>query len=154
MEAAERHDAGAGSLDRLRVPRSSLLGLSMLALFALVPGCTHHRLEINTVKQAETVVDLEYRQILDNLAMFCLNPEALPSLVMLKTGASQVGDTGTLGFLGVAGLTTSTPSVTTFGSSPTITGTRTIVDQWGSSPVTDDNNLLLLRKAFRCRPGP
>jgi hypothetical protein len=40
-----------------------------------------------------------------------------------------------------------------FGNSPTIAGTRTIVDQWGSSPATDDNNLLLLTKAFRSALG-
>jgi hypothetical protein len=156
MEAAETHDPGAGLVARPRAPRSSLLGRLTLALFALVPGCTPYRLEINTAKQAQTVVDLEYRQILDNLAMFCLNPEALPSLVTLKTGASQVGDTGSAGFLGTSGLVSagsSTGFFSSFASSPTITGTRTIVDQWGSSPVTDDNNLLLLEKAFRCALG-
>src|SRR5271166_2245698 len=148
MEAiAKKRGTMAGLLDCRRTPRSSFLRLSIVALCALAPGCAYRRLEINTVKQAQTVVELEYKQILDNLAMFCLNPSALPSLVTLKTGASQVGDTGTLGFLGVAGLNT------TFGSSPTVTGTRTIVDQWGSSPVTDDNNLLLLSKAFRCALG-
>ena len=121
--------------------------LSMIALCALAPGCAHRRLQINTVKQAQTVVELEYQQILDNLAMFCLNPAALPSLATLKTGATQVGDTGTLGFLGVTG------NKGTFGNSPTIAGTRTIVDQWGLSPVTDDTNLLLLSKAFRSALG-
>jgi hypothetical protein len=127
-----------------------------IALCGVAPGCAYRRLELNTVKQAQTVVDLEYRQILDNLAMFCLNPTALPSLVTLKTGASQVGDTGTVGLLGVSGLATGnggSGSWGTFGASPTITGSRTIVDQWGSSPITDDNNLLLLRKAFRCALG-
>jgi hypothetical protein len=117
------------------------------ALTAPAPGCTSQRLQINTVSQAKTVGDLQYQQVLDNLAMFRLNPAALPSLVSLKTGASQVGDTGSLGFLGVAGLDSK------FGSSPTVSGTRTVVDQWGSSPVTDDNNLLLVRKAFRSALG-
>ncbi len=107
------------------------------------------------MNQANTAVDLEYRQVLDNLAMFCLNRDALPSLVTLKTGASQVGDTGTLGFLGVTGFATgdNVPINTSLGSSPTLSGTRTIVDQWGSQPITDDNNLLLLNKAFRCALG-
>lgn len=144
MEASEtvrepgRPWPAAGHESRLIV-----LVLAMLTLSMLAPGCTQHRLQINTASQAQTVVDLQYQQILDNLALFCLNPATLPSLISLKTGASQVGDTGTLGFVGTAGLNTR------FGSSPTLAGTRTIVDQWGSAPVTDDNNLLLVRKAFR-----
>jgi hypothetical protein len=152
MEATETHGARTASLDRRRVPRSRFLGLSAAALCTLA-GCTAHRLEINTIKQAQTVTDFEYRQILDNLAMFSLNPQALPSLMTLKTGASQVGDTGTAGFLGTSGLSTGSGFYSSFGSSPTITGARSIVDQWGSSPQTDDNNLLLLRKAFRCALG-
>jgi hypothetical protein len=154
MEATRGSETGTGLSDR-RAPRSRILGLSVAALCALA-GCTAHRLEINTVKQAHTVTDLEYRQILDNLAMFSLNPDALPSLVTLKTGASQVGDTGSAGLLGVSGLVNGELKGNvfgTFGASPTVTGTRTIVDQWGSSPQTDDNNLLLLRKAFRCALG-
>src|SRR5208283_1085864 len=133
--------------DCLHAPGSIYLILGMIALCAIAPGCAHRRLEINTVKQAQTVVDLEYQQVLNNLAMFSLNPAALPSLATLKTGATQVGDTGTLGFLGVTG------NKGTFGNSPTIAGSRTIVDQWGLSPVTDDNNLMLLRKAFRSALG-
>jgi len=129
--------------------------MASIALCGLAPGCANRQLQFSTARQARTVVDLQYQQVLDNLAMFCLNPSALPSLVSLKTGATQVGDTGSIGFLGVAGLATGAMKAfnTTFGSSPTITGTRTIVDQWGSSPVTDDNNLLLLSKAFRCALG-
>ena len=100
-------------------------GSARFAICALA-GCTAHRLQINTIRQAQTVTDLEYQQILDNLAMFSLNPAALPSLVTLKTGASQVGDTGSAGFLGTSGLINGTVSngfFTTFGSSPTLTGT-------------------------------
>ena len=152
MEAIESSETGTGS-DCRRAPRSSILGLSAVALSALA-GCTAHRLQINTIRQAQTVTDLEYQQILDNLAMFSLNPAALPSLVTLKTGASQVGDTGSAGFLGTSGLINGTVSngfFTTFGSSPTLTGTRTIVDQWGSAPVTDDNNLLLSAQGLPMR---
>jgi hypothetical protein len=146
MEATEKSETGTGLSYRRRAPRSRILGLSVAALCALA-GCTAHRLEINTVKQAQTVTDLEYRQILDNLAMFSLNPEALPSLLALKTGASQVGDTGSVGFLGSTDLTHD------WTSNPNFVGTRTIVDQWGAQPITDDNNLFLLSKAFRCALG-
>jgi hypothetical protein len=148
MEATDTGPAAVVSTPgRPRAAGSVYSILGAIALCALAPGCTYHRLQINTAKQAQTVIDLQYQQVLDNLAMFYLNRAALPSLVTLKTGASQVGDTGTLGFLGVTG------NKGTFGNSPTIAGTRTIVDQWSSSPVTDDNNLLLLSKAFQSALG-
>jgi hypothetical protein len=146
-----RVDSAAGlPLSRWRTPLIAAIVLSSLTL-----GCASRQLQISTTRQAQTVVDLEYRQALDNLAMFHLNPSALPSLVTLKTGATQVGDTGSVGFLGAVGLATGATQALnkTVGSSPTLTGTRTIVDQWGSSPVTDDNNLLLLSKAFHCALG-
>jgi hypothetical protein len=95
--------AGGASPDWPHAPGSTYLIWGMITLCALAPGCAYRRLEISTVKQAQTVVELEYQQILNNLAMFCLNPSALPSLTTLKTGATQVGDSGTLGFLGVTG---------------------------------------------------
>jgi hypothetical protein len=155
MEGAQdKPEMVAASANRHPTTQWNLLKLSIVTICAIASGCTYHRLENNTVKQAETVVDLQYRQILDNLAMFRLNPDTLPSLVTLKTGASQVGDSGSAGFLGTSGLINGSGTVfSTFGSSPTLTGTRTIVDQWGSSPVTDDNNLMLLSKAFRCALG-
>jgi hypothetical protein len=148
MEARAMNRAGGGAPQG--GPHASRLGaalLGLLPLFGLAPGCASRQLQRSTLNQAQTLAPLQYQQVLDNLAMFGLNPASLPSLAMLKTGATQVGDTGTLGFLGIAGLNT------LFGSSPTVAGTRTVVDQWGSSPVTDDNNLLLLRKAFQSAWG-
>jgi hypothetical protein len=127
--------------------RSRTAILCALALGAAMPGCTSRRLQINTAHQAQTVVDLQYRQILDNLAMYCLNPTALPSMMALKTGASQVGDTGSVGFLGATDL------MYRWTSNPNVAGTRTVVDQWGTSPLTDDDNLMLVRKAFRSALG-
>ena len=110
-------------------------------------GCTTTQLRVSTVRQAKTLTETQYEQVLDNLAMFCIDANALPSMVSLKSGSTQIGDTGTLGFLGVAGLSTQ------FGSSPTIAGSRSIVDQWGTAPVTDDNVLKVLRMAYKNATG-
>jgi hypothetical protein len=134
--------AGAARGAALRC-RFARIILSALVACAPAAGCAYRQLQWSTGRQAQTVVDIQYQQVLDNLALFCLNPSALPSLSSLKTGATQVGDTGSLGFLGVAGLDTK------FGSSPTIAATRTVVEQWGSAPLTDDNNLLLVQRAFQ-----
>lgn len=124
-------------------PSLCILTMSLACLH----GCASKQLQRSTVRQVRTLTDLQYQQVLDNLAMYKLNREALPGIAVLKTGATQVGDTGSLGFYGVAGIETK------FGASPTIMGTRSIVDQWGLVPVTDDNALKLLRKAFQCATG-
>lgn len=121
---------------------ASLLALALAGL-AATTGCTSLQLTRSTARQAATVNDLLYQQVLDNLAMYCLNPHALPSLATVKTGATQVGDTGSVGILGVAGLDSPV------GASPTLAATRSVVDQWGTAPVTDENALALGRKAFQ-----
>ena len=110
-------------------------------------GCTATQLRISTVRQAKSLTETQYEQVLNNLAMFCIDPNALPSLVSLKSGSTQIGDTGQVGFLGVAGLDTK------FGASPTVSGSRSIVDQWGTAPVTDDNVLKVLRMAYQTATG-
>lgn len=120
--------------------------VAITAVFVAL-GCTTRQLRVSTVRQARTLTDIQYEQVLNNLAMFCINPDSLPSLVSLKSGSTQIGDTGQLGFLGVAGLNT------LFGSSPTINASRSVVDQWGTAPVTDDNVLRVLRMAYRTATG-
>ena len=116
---------------------------NFLVLICGVCGCTNTQLRVSATRQAKTLTDTQYEQVLNNLAMFCLDPYALPSLVVIKNGSTQIGDTGTLGFLGNAGL------MSAFGSSPTIAGSRSIVDQWGTAPVTDDNVLKVVRMAYQ-----
>jgi len=126
---------------RLTGAWAPLVALTLGGLVATT-GCTSAKLTRIAAQQASSVTDLQYRQVLNNLAMFHLNPHALPSLANMKTGATQVGDTGTLGILGVAAL--DSPA----GVSPTVAATRSVVDQWGTAPVTDENALSLCRKAF------
>jgi hypothetical protein len=127
--------------------RAFTCSVTVLLLSLLSTGCTNAQLRVSTIRQAKTLTETQYEQILNNLAMCALDPDSLPSMVSLKSGSTQIGDTGTLGFLGVAGL------MTTFGSSPTISGSRSIVDQWGTSPVTDDNVLKLLQMAYQNTHG-
>lgn len=111
------------------------LGLAML-------GCTDAQLRRSTVRQASTLTELQYQQVLDNLATLCFDPNVLPWHVALTTGSAQVTDSGTAGIsfdLG-GGVTTTHPSF--FGS-------RSVVEQWGTVPVTDEPTLRLLRMAYQ-----
>lgn len=115
----------------------------ILLIFAVVctAGCTAGRLRQRTINQCSTLPELEYQQVLGNLAMFVRNPSALPWHVNLREGTTQITDSGTAGALVDLG----PPAVT----QPQIFGSRTAVAQWGMSPVIDPTELQLLRIAYR-----
>jgi hypothetical protein len=117
----------------------------ILALALAASGCTGHQLRKSTVGQARTLTDLQYQQVLDNLAIFSLDPSTLPWHVSLKTGVAQVTDTGSAGaMLSIGSRVTAAPNVL---------GTRSVVEQWSTVPVTDDMTLELLRIAYRNAMG-
>jgi hypothetical protein len=108
-------------------------------------GCTTGRLRQRTINQGSTLPELQYQQVLDNLAQFAANPYALPWHVNLREGTTQITDSlsgGTALDLG--------PPVTWF---PQLIGSRTAVAQWGMSPVIDATELRLLRIAYRRAHG-
>jgi hypothetical protein len=104
-------------------------------------GCTSNRLLRGTIEQAGTLTELQYQQVLNNLAMFCANPGAMPWHVNVRDGSTQIADVGSAQYVG--------DWHRAFGSHPTILGSRTVVEQWSMSPVTDDTELKLLRIAYR-----
>jgi hypothetical protein len=108
-------------------------------------GCTSRHLCQRTVNQGRTLPELQYQQVLNNLAQFAVNPSALPWHVNLKEGTSQVTDSVSGGALADLG-----PPVST---EPQLFGSRTVVAQWGMMPVTDATELRLLRIAYRRAHG-
>jgi hypothetical protein len=117
----------------------------LLILPFLLTGCTTTKLRTSTVSQAGSLAELQYQQVLNNLAMFCSNPDIMPSLVNLKDGSAQIADVGSASYLG--------DWHRAFGSHPTVLGSRTVVEQWSVSPVTDDNELELLQLAYKRAVG-
>jgi hypothetical protein len=112
-------------------------------IIVLVPmlGCTSTRLERSTIEQAGTLTELQYQQVLNNLAMFCTNPGALPWHVNLRDGSAQIADLGSAQVI-----LDWHRAITTH---PQLLGSRTVVEQWGMDPVTDDLELKILRIAYR-----
>src|SRR6185437_3836360 len=92
-----------------------------------------------------TLPELQYQQVLDNLALFAANPAALPWHVNLREGTTQLTDSATAGAL----LDFGPPAVT----QPQVFGSRTAVAQWGMAPVIDATELRLLRIAYRRAHG-
>jgi hypothetical protein len=124
----------------MRLTRIGLvLGLACLA------GCTSGRLRQRTINQGATLPELQYQQVLDNLARFASSPDSLPWHVNLREGTTQVTDS----LSGGAALDLG-PPVTWF---PQLLGSRTAVAQWGVAPVIDATELRLLRIAYRRAVG-
>jgi hypothetical protein len=112
----------------------------VVSLFCLV-GCTAGRLRQRTINQGSTLPELQYQQVLGNLALFATNLSALPWHVNLREGTTQITDSATAGAL----LDLGPPAVT----QPQVFGSRTAVAQWGMAPVIDATELQLLRIAYR-----
>ena len=91
--------------------------------------------------QANTLPDLQHQQVLDNLARFADNPSALPWHVNFREGTAQITDS----LSGGAALDTGPP----VGWFPQLLGSRTVVAQWGMTPVINATELRLLRFAYR-----
>jgi hypothetical protein len=108
-------------------------------------GCTSRHLRQRTIGQGSTLPELQYQQVLNNLAQFATNPDGLPWHVNLKEGTSQVTDSASGGAVVDLGPPASTE--------PQLFGSRTVVAQWGMAPVTDATELRLLRIAYRRAHG-
>jgi hypothetical protein len=108
-------------------------------------GCMSERLRQRTISQGATVPELQYQQVLDNLALFSINPAALPWHINLREGTTQITDSASVG----AAVDLGPPTETL----PQLFGSRTAVAQWGGTPVIDTLELRLLRIAYRRAHG-
>jgi hypothetical protein len=122
---------------RLRATGVAALAIALL----LVTGCGHLPLARRTVQQAATLTDMQYQQVLNNLAMFSCNPNALAWHVKITGGVVQLADQGG-GY--VAGNLGGPGSV-----APNVTVQRNVLGQWNVEPVIESGDLELLQIAYR-----
>jgi hypothetical protein len=129
--------------------------MPVLAILLATCGCqTHRALCDNTLRTTGTLTDLNYQQVLNNVAMFVANPSSLPSVAVINAGTVTVADQKTFN-------TSATYSPTlTFaqqggGALPILTllfnpsGQRIVTENWSVAPVTDVDNLRRIRCAFQ-----
>jgi len=115
----------------------------VILIFALstLTGCTATKLGNSIVDQTATLTNLQYQQVLGNLARLHSDPWALPSQVILHDGSAQIQDNRAVNATLFLDAHNNLP--------PSLTGSRTVVEQWGVRPVTDDTELRLLRLAYQ-----
>lgn len=106
-------------------------------------GCTHKALQRRTVAQASTLTDLQYQQVLDNLAMFRCNRAAMPWHAKLSGGVVSVTDQGTGAF------ETEFP-----GEKLLFNAERGILAQWDIDPAVEADDLVPLALAYERAANP
>ena len=124
--------------------------LLLLAVLSVSAGCTHRQLASSTVLTAGTVMDIHYRTVLNNLALFSCQPEALPNHIRLADGVVQINDQA--GFGGAGGFTAFTSSrigIDRFGPA----ASRGVSEQWGSDAIGDPRDLKALQDLYRTALG-
>jgi hypothetical protein len=118
-----------------------------ISLALLAGGCTHAQLERSTLNQGTTLADLQYKQVLDNLAAFVGNAAALPYFALTSTGQTQVADQGE----GTFSLSWMEPF--TNGQTLGMTASRQLTESWSLSSVLDADKLARMRCAYQLVVG-
>jgi hypothetical protein len=128
--------------------KPSKFRLLILASVLATAGCTTLSLERHTLAQSESVSDIRYHEVMDNLAMIANNPAALPAYSSIFAGTAQVTDT--LSFAsttvwqakGVSGNTKQ--GFFTETAIPLVS--RNVVENWSLDPLVAPEKL----EAIRC----
>lgn len=112
------------------------LGLVFVMLSPIFfSGCTSYALHEFTSSQIQSVQDIQYQMVLDNIAMFIDSPGAIPWHITIPKGTATIGDTASTGFVNKW-----PPSVQTY----SLSGGRVWSGDWTIAPVFDTNVLTQL----------
>lgn len=139
-------------MPRLRMASRTYRTIVAALVVASLTGCTHRQLTRSTVLTTSTVMDIQYRTVLMNLAMMSCHPEALPSHADLADGVVQVNDRLGIGQNG--GFSTFTGGEYGFGLAQFgPSGQRQVTEQWGADATTDPQRLTELQDLYRVALG-
>jgi hypothetical protein len=126
----------------------------MIGLLCTFTGCTHVALRDDTVRTSSTLTDLQFQQVLDNVARFQDNPDTVPSFAVANSGTVSVLDVASAGVS-----PTYSPTLTFLqqggGAFPILSllfpfsAQRSVTENWSLTPITDADNLRRLRCAYR-----
>lgn len=127
----------------------------VLAVLPALGGCaTHANLRDNTTRTAATLTDLNYQQVLNNVAMFAASPAALPAVAVVNSGTVTVTDQ-TAAAAGATYAPTLTFAKQGGGALPILSlffnpsAQRQLTENWTMTPVTDIDSLRRIRCAYQ-----
>lgn len=112
----------------------------VLVLCCLIQSCTSVALKKSTVATGDTLTDLEYEMVLDNVALTRALPGALPWGLKLTQGSVALADTVTPSFNIMWSPTSRTAA---------IEGSRGWTESWTTVPVIDHDQVESLREVYK-----
>lgn len=125
-----------------------IIGQRMLVVMAAaLCGCTHVQLRNNSLNQAHAVHQLQQQQVLDNLAMFVVDPNALPFFTIPGAGTSAVSDQGSAS----TSLNWLRAGFQSIGL--TVGGSRLQQENFTLAPLSDPDKLARMRCAYQAAVG-
>jgi hypothetical protein len=119
--------------------------LTVIPVLALACGCTHDQLRRSTSQTQDTMSDLRYKHILDNLAMMVRNPATVPNPVAINGGVVQISDN----VMGAGNITWNPIGAKLTQYFLGLAGNRTVSEQWSLTPLQNPQKLSLMRYAFQ-----
>jgi hypothetical protein len=127
----------------------------VLVILPLLAGCqTHLNLRNNSLKTTATLADLQFQQVLENVARFTANPATMPAIAVFNAGTVTVSDQKTLN-VNATGVPTLARSQQAGSGLPILSlllnpsVSRTLTENWSMAPVTDMDNLRRIRCALQ-----
>lgn len=127
--------------------RLTILGMAISALAQT--GCTHMALERHTVRQAATITDVRYQQVMNNLALMARTPSAMPHYALVTGGLAQVDDnvsgTGSLMWGWMGGDMGSSSTSQMLGG----TAQRTKSGNWSLDPLHEPERITAMRCVYQ-----
>jgi len=124
----------------------------LFVIMAVGPGCTSTALKRATLFQAQSSMDLRYKEVVENLAMVASNPDILPAYSTIFAGTADINDTGKATSTSVWSRIAMKPfRFASFFSTQTadFLGSRAIKSNWTLDPVIVPEKLRAIRAASR-----
>jgi hypothetical protein len=113
-----------------------------LFLLSLAPGCMSQQLGFTTRRTVSVLPDLQYQQVIDNLAKIASNPGFLPYLAVAGQGAVQVTDNGS----SLLGLNAQSKLVAP--ASLSVGATRNVTGTWSLGTVTSPEKIRSMQAVY------
>jgi hypothetical protein len=106
-------------------------------------GCTHLQLSRSALRQASTITDLEYKQVMSNLASYHCNPDVLPHFAVVGTGGTSITDQGGVN------IELEWDAAKLVRELLGLQATREVEEQWTLAPVVNPDKLRAIKSVFQ-----
>ena len=114
-----------------------------LAVLSMTCGCMNQQLQFATRRTLGTLPDLQYQQLLDNLAMIGKsNPGFLPYLAVVGQGSIQVTDNGSASLALSMSAKPITADILNLGANRNVTGT------WNLGTITSPEKIRSMQTLY------